>query len=54
MSKRRRMPTMMKAKEMLRHGEVRGMSLSEKQKGLFGMLAAGKKPKKMKKSRKRK
>jgi len=35
-----------KAKEMLRHGEVRGNPLTEKQRGLFGVIASGKKPRK--------
>ena len=35
-----------KAKEMLRHGEVRGKPLTEKQRGLFGIIASGKKPRK--------
>lgn len=30
-----------KAKEILRHGEVRGHPLSEKQKGFFGARAGG-------------
>lgn len=33
-----------KAKEILRHGEVRGEPLTPKQKGLFGLIAGGKKP----------
>ena len=37
-----------KAKEMLRHGSVRGHALSEKQKGLFGLIAGGKRPNKLK------
>ena len=35
-----------KAKEMLRHGEVRGKPLTKKQRGLFGVIASGKKPRK--------
>ena len=35
------MPTSKKAKEMLRHGKVKGHTLSGKQKGLFGLLAGG-------------
>lgn len=35
-----------KAKEILRHGEVRGKKLTKKQRGLFGVVASGKKPKK--------
>jgi len=30
-----------KAKEMLRHGSVRGHKLTRKQRGLFGAIAAG-------------
>lgn len=33
-----------KAKKILKHGEVRGHALSKKQKGLFGLIAGGKKP----------
>ena len=41
-------PSMGKAKEMLRHGEVGGQPLSQKQKGLFGLIAGGGKPSKKK------
>ena len=41
--------TQEKAKKMLRHGEVRGKPLSKKQKGLFGVIAGGKRPVRMKK-----
>lgn len=47
------MPSIHKAKEMLGHGEVRGKALSKKQKGLFGLIAGGKKPSKMKKMAKK-
>jgi len=33
-----------KAKEIMRHGEVRGRSLTKKQRGLFGLIAGGKTP----------
>lgn len=33
--------TSSKAKEILRHGEVRGHKLSKKQKGFFGARAGG-------------
>jgi hypothetical protein len=36
-----------KAKEIMRHGSVRGHELSERQKGLFGLLAGGGKPSRM-------
>lgn len=36
-----------KAKEILRHGEVRGHALSAKQKGLFGLIAGGGRPTRM-------
>ena len=35
-----------KAKKILRHGQVRGKPLTKKQKGLFGVIASGKKPRK--------
>ena len=37
-----------KAKEMLRHGEVHGEPLTEKQRGLFGLIAGGGRPSKKK------
>ncbi|MEK6830169.1 MAG: hypothetical protein AABY15_08700 [Nanoarchaeota archaeon] len=40
-----------KAKEIMRHGEVKGHALSEKQKGLFGMIAGGGTPTRLKKKR---
>lgn len=42
-----------KAKKMLRHGKVRGKRLTKKQKGLFGLIAGGKKPTRLKRRRKR-
>lgn len=33
-----------KAKEILRHGEVHGKPITEKQKGYFGVIAGGKTP----------
>ena len=38
-----------KAKKILKHGEVRGHPLTEKQKGLFGAVAGGQKMRKRKK-----
>ena len=38
-----------KAKTILRHGEVRGKSLTKKQEGLFGVIASGKKPTRVRK-----
>lgn len=38
-----------KAGEILRHGEVHGKPLTEKQKGLFGLIRGGKKPTRMEK-----
>lgn len=32
-----------KAKKVLRHGKVRGKRLTKRQKGLFGVIAGGKK-----------
>ena len=37
-----------KAKEILRHGEVRGHALTEKQEGLMGLIAGGGQPSKKK------
>ena len=42
-----------KAKEILRDGTVHGQALSKKQRGLFGLIAGGKKPSRMKKKGKR-
>lgn len=36
-----------KAKEIMRHGTVRGHELTGPQKGLFGMIAGGGKPSRM-------
>ena len=36
--------TAAKAGKILRHGEVRGHPLTEKQKGLFGLIRGGKRP----------
>ena len=33
-----------KAKKMLKDGKVRGKKLTKKQKGFFGLIASGKKP----------
>ncbi len=35
-----------KAKKMLKDGTVRGHKLTKKQKGYFGLIAGGKKPRK--------
>ena len=45
------MTTKAKAKEILRHGEVKGKPLSEKQKGLFGLVAGGGTPTRLKKKK---
>jgi hypothetical protein len=37
-------PTKRKAKKILKHGEVRGKALTKKQRGLFGLIAGGKRP----------
>lgn len=37
-------PSKKKAKEILRHGKVRGKPLTGKQRGLMGVIASGKKP----------
>ena len=40
-SRKKRPVSAGKAKKILRHGKVRGKSLSKKQKGLFGAIAGG-------------
>jgi len=45
--------TSRKAGKMLRHGKVRGKRLTRKQRGLFGLIAGGGKPTRLKR-RKRK
>ena len=47
--RKRGLPSKAKAGEIMRHGEVRGHALTEKQKGLMGMLAGGGTPTRMKK-----
>lgn len=37
-----------KARKMLKHGEVRGKPISEKQRGLFGLIASGGNPTRLK------
>lgn len=41
-------PSQAKAKKMLRHGKARGESLTKAQRGFFGVIASGKKPRKKK------
>lgn len=41
--------TKKKAKTILREGEVRGKKLTKRQRGLFGLVASGKKPTRRKK-----
>ena len=36
-----------KAKDIMRHGEVHGRPLTSKQKGLFGLIASGRRPTRM-------
>jgi hypothetical protein len=43
-----------KARKILRHGEVRGEPLTEKQKGLFGLIAGGGTPTRTKAKKRRK
>ena len=42
-----------KAKKILRHGEIRGKPISKAQKGLFGLIAGGGVPSKVKNIMKR-
>lgn len=37
-----------KAKEILRHGEVHGKALTKRQRGLFGLIAGGGRPTRLK------
>lgn len=37
----RKLVSRTKAREILRHGEVRGQPISDKQRGLFGLIAGG-------------
>lgn len=46
--------TSKKAKEILRHGEVKGHPLTKKQKGFFGLMSSGGKPTKLRKRKKKK
>lgn len=43
-----------KAKKILREGQVRGKPLTEQQKGLFGLIAGGGTPTRLKNDKKRK
>lgn len=49
--RRKRGPSRAKAKEMLRHGEVGGEPLTAGQKGLFGLIAGGGTPTRMKRKK---
>ncbi len=42
------LPTQGKAKEIMQDGAVRGKPITTKQRGLFGIIMAGKVPKKVK------
>ena len=42
--------TQRKAKKILRHGEVGGKPLTKKQKGLMGLIAAGGRPTRLRKT----
>jgi hypothetical protein len=41
-------PTKSKAKKMLHEGTIGGKKITKKQRGLFGLIASGKKPTKRK------
>ena len=47
------LPTAAKAKEILRHGEIRGEPLTPKQKGFFGLRAGGGRPTRLKRRRRK-
>ncbi len=46
--KKKSLPTQGKAKEIMHDGTVRGKPITTKQRGLFGIIMAGKVPKKAK------
>ena len=46
--RKRGLPSKAKAKEIMRHGEVRGHMLTEKQRGMMGLIAGGGTPTRMK------
>lgn len=46
MSGKKKLPSKEKAKEILKDGSVRGQPISPKQRGLFGLIASGKKTQK--------
>lgn len=48
------LPTQAKAKEIKRHGEIRGEPLTPRQEGFFGLIAGGGRPTRMKRQRRRK
>jgi hypothetical protein len=46
MSGKKKLPSANKAKEILKDGTVRGKPITPKQRGLMGVIASGRKPKK--------
>jgi hypothetical protein len=46
---KRSLPSKDKAKEIIKDGSVRGKAITDKQRGLMGIIASGKYPKKVKK-----
>jgi hypothetical protein len=53
MAGKKGLPTKRKSKKILKHGEIRGKELTGAQKGLFGLIAGGGKPSRVKKTAKR-
>lgn len=53
MAKHDHMPSSKKAKMMMKEGSIKGHPMTEKQKGLFGLIAGGGKPSKMSKMAKK-
>lgn len=51
--KKRRFPSKSKARKMLKEDQAQGQPLSKAQKGLFGLLASGKTPTKVRKKKRR-
>ena len=47
--KKKSLPTQDKAKEILHDKTIRGKPITDKQRGLFGIIVAGRVPKKVKK-----
>lgn len=49
MAKKRSLPSVAKAKQILEEGKIGGKSITPAQRGLFGLIAQGKRPTRLKK-----